>query len=206
MDPGAFAISYDRRVNDQPPAPTARLSQRILTLPNAISFARLVVLLPLSMWLLLTDRWWWALAVLAVLGWTDWLDGFLARRLHQESLLGTRLDPVADRVSIIGVSLALAIKGVLPWWALIAIAGVDLVLLALSSIWFRGSPDLPVSRVGKLRTAALFVALPMLIVAAGLDSPWMRWVGLALLALGVLGHVAAGVGYAIGMSGKRSPR
>lgn len=193
-------------MTDPQPAPAAELSRRTLTLPNAISFARLVALLPLTMWLVLTDRWWWALLALAVLGWTDWLDGFLARRLHQQSLLGTRLDPVADRISIIGVSLALAIKGVLPWWALIVIATVDVVLLALSSIWFRGSPDLPVSRVGKWRTAALFLALPLLITAAGLDSPWLRWVGLGLLALGAIGHLTAGVGYAIGMSAKRHPR
>lgn len=189
----------------QPPPPVApaeaeRLSRRVLTIPNAISFARLVVLLPLAMALLLTQHWWWALGTLVVLGGSDWLDGLLARRLDQRTLLGTRLDPVADRISIIGVSLALAIGGVLPWWALVAIAAVDLVLLLLAATWFRGSPDLPVSRIGKWRTAALFVALPTLIVAAGTDLGWLRLVGLGLLVVGVLGHVVAGTGYAVGMA------
>lgn len=179
---------------------------RVVTLPNVISFARLAILLPLSMWLLLTDRWWWALATLAVLGWTDWLDGFLARRLHQTSLFGARLDPVADRISVVGVSVALAVRDVVPWWALAAIAVVDLILLCLAAAWFRGSPDLPVSRIGKWRTAALFFALPLLIVAAGLDSQGLRWVGLTLLAVGVLGHVVAGIGYVRGMARKRRAR
>ncbi|WP_454295008.1 CDP-alcohol phosphatidyltransferase family protein [Salana multivorans] len=179
---------------------------RVVTLPNVVSFARLAILLPLSMWLLLTDRWWWALGALAVLGWTDWLDGFLARRLHQQSLFGARLDPVADRISVVGVSIALAAQNVVPWWALAVIAVVDLTLLCLAAAWFRGSPDLPVSRIGKWRTAALFLALPLLIVAAGLDSAWLRWVGLGMLAIGVLGHIVAGIGYMRGMARKRRAR
>lgn len=181
------------------PADDDGLSGRVVTLPNAISLARLAFLLPLSMWLLLTEHWWWGLVALVVLGWTDWLDGFLARRMHQRSVLGARLDPVADRISVVGVCVVLAIRGVVPWWALIAIAVVDVVLLVLSAVIFRGSPDLPVTQVGKWRTAALFLALPVLIAAAATGVEWVRIAGLVLLTLGVIGHVVAGAGYALAM-------
>lgn len=185
-----------------PPAKASReekLYRRIFTLPNFISFARLVVLLPLAAYLLYFEHWWWGLGTLVVLGWTDWLDGFLARRLHQRTLLGARLDPVADRISVVVVCIVLAVRDVVPWWSLIAIAAVDLVLLCLAAALFRGSPDLPVSMIGKWRTAFLFFALPTLIVAAGAHSDWLRTVGLVLLVIGVAGHIVAGAGYAVAM-------
>ncbi|ACQ80547.1 CDP-alcohol phosphatidyltransferase [Beutenbergia cavernae DSM 12333] len=175
----------------------------VWTVPNLLSFARLA-LLPVFAWLLLTDRTGAAIVVLAVLGSTDWLDGYLARRLGQVTLLGERLDPLADRISVIVVGLTLAWAGLLPWLVLAVIVAVDATLLVLAWAWFRGSPDLPVTRVGKLRTLLLLLALPMLLLADAVAAlAWLRPVGLVLAVLGALGHVLAGVGYARGMARSR---
>ena len=181
------------------PAPATR----VWTLPTLISFARLAVLLPLVVWLLVTGRLWWGLVALVALGASDWVDGYLARRLGQVTLLGQRLDPVADRVAIVVVIAALVAEGLVPWPAVAIILAVDLTLLVLAGLWFRGSPDLPVSRIGKWRTACLLGALPLLITSAAASLEWLHVVALVVLWLGVLGHVVAGLGYLRGMAAAR---
>ncbi|GMA31065.1 CDP-alcohol phosphatidyltransferase family protein [Litorihabitans aurantiacus] len=179
---------------------------RVWTVPNVISFGRLVVLLPLVVWLLLTGRMWWALAALVLLSASDWIDGFLARRLRQTSTLGQRLDPVADRIAILVVGGAMVVAGIIPWGPVAVILAVDVALAVLATLWFRGSPDLDVSRIGKWRTGALLLALPVLIVAAGTDVAWLGVLGFALMYAGAFGHVLAGIGYARGMARRRTRR
>lgn len=181
------------------PADTGDGMDRIWTIPNAISFARLVILLPITMWLMLTGHYWWALLVLVLLAGSDWVDGWLARRLNQRTLLGTRLDPVADRISVVVIALTLAITDVVPWWMLAVIVAVDVVLLGLALVLFGGSPDLPVSLIGKLRTAALFLGLVLLIIAQASGAGWLRTSALVLTGAGVVGHLAAGIGYGTAM-------
>lgn len=180
-----------------------RPENRVWTLPNVVSFGRLLVLLPVTVWLLLTGHMWWSLVALVALSVSDWVDGFLARRMGQTSLLGKRLDPVADRIAIVVIGGAMVAKGIIPWGPVAVILAVDLMLVLLATLWYRGSPDLPVSRLGKWRTAALLLALPVLIVAEGLDLEWLRVAGLVLMYVGALGHVLAGIGYARGMAARR---
>lgn len=182
---------------------TPPAERRVWTIPNIVSFARLIILLPLVAVFILRGEMWWAIGALVVLGATDWIDGFLARRLDQVTLLGTRLDPLADRLAIVVVTLGLVIIDLLPWEVLGVILGVDLTLTVVALIWFRGSPDMPVSRIGKWRTAALLAGLPVLLVAAAADLEWLRLVGLVLLWSGVAGHVLAGVGYVLAMARRR---
>ena len=92
---------------------------RVLTVPNLLSLLRLAGV-PLFLWLLLgphADG--WALVVLMVGGVTDWLDGKLARLLDQFSALGALLDPAADRLYILAALVALAVRDVVPWWAVL---------------------------------------------------------------------------------------
>lgn len=180
-----------------------RPENRVWTLPNVISFGRLVILLPLVVWLLINDHIWWALVAIVGLSASDWVDGFLARRLGQTSLLGQRLDPVADRIAIVVIGFALVAMGILPWVPVAVILAVDVILASLATLWYRGSPDLPVSLIGKWRTAALLLALPVLIVAAAADVDVLRWIGLALMYVGAIGHVLAGIGYATQMARRR---
>src|ERR1700736_46931 len=114
-------------------ADAAATADRILTVPNAFTVLRLLCV-PVFLWLLFGrhphDRYHAAL-LLAALGITDWVDGYLARHLHQVSALGTVLDPAADRI-LLGVGvLAIVIDGSVPIWiALIVITREVLVAAA----------------------------------------------------------------------------
>ncbi len=102
----------------------------VLTVPNLISFARLLGV-PLFLWLALGVRHdGWAVAVLAIGGTTDWVDGYLARRLGQVSRLGELLDPLADRLYILATLLALTVRDVVPWPFTVALLAREAVLLA----------------------------------------------------------------------------
>ena len=103
-------------------------TDRVWTLPNVLSFARLAGV-PLFVWLVLSPRAdLVAVVVLMVAGFTDWLDGFLARRWRQTSRVGQMLDPIADRLYILAIVVALAIRGLVPWWLLVVLAARDLLL------------------------------------------------------------------------------
>src|SRR3954447_13320253 len=88
----------------------------VWTLPNAVSALRLLGV-PVFLWLVLgPEADVLAVLLLMVSGFTDWLDGYLARRLNQTSKLGAILDPVADRLYILAVVIGLAVRDIIPWW------------------------------------------------------------------------------------------
>ena len=97
-----------------------RRTAQVWTLPNVISMVRLLGV-PLFLWLASSARrpTCWALVVLMLSGFTDWLDGYLARRLDQTSKLGEILDPVADRLYILAVVIGLLYRDIIPWWVAI---------------------------------------------------------------------------------------
>jgi cardiolipin synthase (CMP-forming) len=139
---------------------------RILTIPNAISFLRLLGV-PLFLYLFLgAHQWGWAVAVLAIGGTTDWIDGYLARRLGQVSRLGELMDPVADRLYILATLLAFTIEGVVPWAFTIALLAREALLSVVILVLRRyGVPPLPVHYVGKTATFILLFAFPVLLLA-----------------------------------------
>src|SRR5256885_5136665 len=95
---------------------TAQVSRRVLTVPNLISFARLAGV-PLFLYLFLGPHAYAAAVVVLALGGTsDWVDGYLARRLRQVSRLGQLLDPLADRLYILATLVAFTVGRVVPWW------------------------------------------------------------------------------------------
>jgi cardiolipin synthase (CMP-forming) len=113
---------------------------RILTIPNLISFARLLGV-PIFLYLLLVVHQDVAAAiVLGVGGTSDWVDGFLARRLGLVSRLGELLDPLADRLYIVATLLALSIRHVLPWWFTIALLAREAFLAVLLVVLRRNVP------------------------------------------------------------------
>jgi cardiolipin synthase (CMP-forming) len=149
---------------------------RILTIPNLISFARLLGV-PLFLYLfLVADRWGWAVVVLAVGGTTDWVDGFLARRLGQVSRLGELMDPLADRLYILATLLAFTVGGVVPWIFTAALLARDAVLLGCIGVLKRyGFGPLPVHYLGKAATAQLLLAFPILLLAKTAGGPVSAW-------------------------------
>lgn len=144
------------------------VTDRILTLPNILSFARLFGV-PLFLWLVLVPEWdGWALAVLMISGFTDWLDGKLARTLNQASKLGAILDPVADRCYILAVVVGLALRDIIPWWLAVLLPLRDVFLFSLVPfLRTRGYSALPVHFLGKAATASLLYAFPLLLLGDG---------------------------------------
>jgi cardiolipin synthase len=146
----------------------------VLTIPNLFTFLRLAGV-PLFIYLALgpqADG--WAVVVLALGGTSDWVDGFLARRLNQVSRLGELLDPIADRLYIVATVVVLTIRDVVPLWFTLALLGRE-VLLGVSLMVLRrfGYGPPPVHYVGKTATFILLMALPTLLLAAA--SPGTAW-------------------------------
>lgn len=143
-------------------------SGRVWTVPNLISASRLLGV-PLFLWLVLgPEEDVWALVVLMVSGVSDFLDGWLARKLNQTSELGRLLDPVADRLYILAVVVGLALRDVIPWWVALSLPLRDLLLWGLVPLLrTRGYSALPVHFLGKAATFNLLYAFPLLLLGDG---------------------------------------
>lgn len=147
---------------------TATSGRRVLTIPNIISIIRLAGV-PLFLWLILVpEADGWALLVLALSGISDYLDGYLARKLNQTSKLGEVLDPVADRLYILSTVIGLAWRDIIPWWLALLLPARDLFLWGLVPfLRTRGYSALPVHFLGKAATANLLYAFPLLLLGDG---------------------------------------
>lgn len=144
--------------------------QRVLTLPNVISMARLAGV-PVFVWLVLGLRSqagdWWAVGLLVTAGMSDWLDGKIARAWNQQSQLGELLDPVADRLYIVATVIALAVRVIIPWWLVGVLAGRELLLgVVLIALWRAGYGPLKVNFVGKAATLSLLYSFPLLFLGS----------------------------------------
>ncbi|MDQ3463141.1 MAG: CDP-alcohol phosphatidyltransferase family protein [Actinomycetota bacterium] len=178
--------------------PSELFSDRVLTVPNLLSFARLLGV-PLFLWFLLGPRWdVAAIAILVVAGVTDYLDGMLARRLGQTSKLGALLDPLADRLYIISTLVAFVVRDVIPLWLAALILGRDVILgLCLPVLRHYRYPPLQVHYLGKAATFNLLYAFPLLLIAVG-DGPvaaLAQPIGYAFAAWGVGLYLWSGVLY-----------
>lgn len=166
----------------------------ILTVPNAVTFVR-VLLVPVFVWLALgQDDHTSAALLLGFIGATDWVDGYLARRLDQVSAVGKVLDPLADRLAVVAAVVVGWVSGALPW----IIAGLLVVREAVVAggalvLAIRRRGRLDVRRMGKVATFGLYFAIPAFYMyeGTGLDPwAWFAWV-VAIPSL-VLYYVVAG--------------
>jgi cardiolipin synthase len=166
-----------------------RYDTAILTLPNAISFAR-IALIPVFVTLLLDEPTRGAgLGLFAIVAASDWLDGYVARRTGQVSTLGKLLDPTADRLAIAAGLIALTIADAIPLWAVLLVVVRDaLVLVAGAVLLTSRRVRIDVRRIGKVATFTLMAAI-VLIAWGRFDLP------LARVAL-----VAGWIGYAVGLA------
>jgi cardiolipin synthase (CMP-forming) len=139
---------------------------RILTIPNAFSLLRLF-LVPVFVWMLFghDDRY-GAAILLAGLGATDWVDGYIARHFDQGSTLGKIIDPVADRVLLlVGVG-SIIIDGSVPLWVgVAAVVREAIVSVAVVSLAIAGAKRIDVQWVGKAGTMGAMIAFPLFLVA-----------------------------------------
>lgn len=143
-------------------------SSRVWTVPNLLSGARLLGV-PVFLWLVIgLERDGLAFVLLMVSGFTDWLDGHLARALDQRSRLGELLDPIADRLYIFAVVVGLAWRDFIPWWVALLLPLRDLLLWGLVPLLrTRGYSSLPVHFLGKAATFNLLYAFPLLLLGGG---------------------------------------
>lgn len=169
-------------------------TDRLLTLPNAITVLRLCCL-PVFVWVLFgRDDRVMAAIVLAALGATDWVDGYIARHWHQVSEVGKILDPVADRLLFFVGGIAVIIDGSIPPWviALVLVREV-LVSVATVALALAGAARIDVTWFGKAGTFCTMFAIPLFLASEGTLS-WdalarvLAW-GFAIPGL-VLGYIA----------------
>jgi cardiolipin synthase len=168
------------------------VGDRIVTWPNALSALRLAGV-PVFLWLVIGPRTATAdlvaAGVLGLAGMTDWLDGKLARMLNQQSRLGQMLDPAADRLYIAATVIALAVRGIIPWWLFAVIAARELCVGMALVVLKQRTPyaALEVSFVGKTATLCLMYGIPLLLLGAhgGIAAEVVRVIGWAFAVWGI---------------------
>lgn len=179
-----------------------RAYRRVRTVPNLISVIRLLGV-PLFLYLfLVVEHDIAALVVLAVGGTTDWVDGWLARRLGQVTRFGELLDPLADRLYILATLLAFTVREIVPWPFTVALLTRELALLAGIGVLRRhGHGPPPVHFLGKTATFVLLAAFPVLLLAhaAPAAETWAAPLGWALAWWGIVLYWVAGVVYLMQM-------
>ncbi|MGQ0837767.1 CDP-alcohol phosphatidyltransferase family protein [Actinokineospora sp.] len=147
------------------------LSDRVWTIPNVLSMLRLAGV-PVFLYLLLgpqADG--WAIAVLMFSGFTDWLDGKIARWLNQTSRLGALLDPAADRLYTLATILAFVLRDIVPWWVAAVLVGRDLLVAVCIAVLRRGGFAPPeVTYIGKAATFNLMYSFPLLLLGQGAST------------------------------------
>jgi cardiolipin synthase len=171
---------------------------RILTAPNVLSGLRLATV-PVFVGLFVTGHETAAVGLYAAAAWTDFFDGYIARRMGSVSRLGQLLDPLADRVFIVALAVALVARHDLPLWLALVIVGRDVLVLALWPVLERmGMRRIQVNFTGKTATASLLFGLT-----------WLAWaetsfllhevghsIGMPFVALGAILYWVAGAMYA----------
>ena len=163
---------------------------RVWTVPNLISVVRLACA-PLFWWLLFgADAPWTAAILLAVLGASDWVDGWVARRFDQGSELGKILDPTADRILLLTGVLALLVDGSVPIWFGVLVLARELVIAVVTlALAMAGARRIDVLWVGKAGTFATMIALPAFLGASLADGALHDLLWLVAYGFGVPGLV-----------------
>lgn len=164
------------------------MSNRILTVPNAFTLARLCCL-PVFLYLLFgRDNRAGAAWLLGALGATDWVDGWLARRLEQTSEFGKVFDPTVDRLLFIVAITGIIIDGSAPLWFAWAVVGREVVVggaMAIATVAF-GMKRFDVMWLGKTATFLLMFSVPAFVLGES-DFPWHEGFHVAGWAFGLPG-------------------
>jgi cardiolipin synthase len=164
-------------------------------LPNAISLMRIALVAPILL-LILQGSFGWALALFWLAGFSDGVDGYLAKRFNWHTRLGALLDPVADKLLVAGLFITLAYTGDIPVWLAATVIIRDVVIVAGAMAYnflvrpVQGEP----TRVSKLNTALQLLFLLFVISRAGFG--WPQEISITVLGASVLITVViSGVDY-----------
>lgn len=172
------------------------MTLQVLNVPNAISILRLA-LVPAFLWLVFdAGEYGWAGILLGVIGATDWIDGFLARRLDQVTELGKFLDPLADRIAVVVAVVSGLLIGILPpWFAIALIAREIAISIGVIYGWLHGVTKLDVRFLGKAATFALYVAVAAFYIGEGFAIEWVVWMAHAFAIPGLVMYYRVAVLY-----------
>src|SRR5271167_3927168 len=153
-----------------------KLSQ-ILTAPNQLTLLRMVFV-PFIVIELVEGRFFWALVLFVVAGFSDGLDGLLARKLHQQTMLGQYLDPIADKLLLSTMFLVLSILHRIPWKFTVLVFSRDISILAASTVLFAiaGLRDFRPSIFGKANTFSQIAAVFFVLLN---EIRPLRWISIA---------------------------
>jgi cardiolipin synthase (CMP-forming) len=164
---------------------------RIFTVPNVITLVRLLCI-PLFVWLLFgAHRQTAAAVLLALLGATDWVDGFVARRYGQVSTFGKVLDPTADRILVGTAVISILIYGAVPlWFGIATIAREVLVSAMVLLLAAMGAARIDVLWVGKAGTFGLMFAYPTFLLGDG-TAGWQEPIRVIAWVTGLIGLALA---------------
>ncbi len=143
-----------------------------MNLPNSLTLAR-IFLIPLLVVVLLTNpreavfgiaKELVGAAIFGLAAWTDWLDGYLARRRHQVTTFGQLMDPLADKLLITAALVSLVQMDLAPAWMVAIILGRELGVTVLRSVAFSRGVTIPASPLGKVKMMSQVIAILLLIL------------------------------------------
>jgi cardiolipin synthase (CMP-forming) len=142
------------------------VKSQILTAPNQITLLRLIFI-PFVIITVLDGNWPWALGLLIAAGLSDALDGLLARTLHQQTLLGQYLDPLADKLLLSSLFLVLSVVRKIPWKYTVLVFSRDVCIVATAVVLYAtvGFRDFRPSMFGKINTVCQIAAVFFVILA-----------------------------------------
>ena len=176
-------------------APEAIVPMSLSWLPNAISLMRIALIAPI-LGFILSDAFEWALALFVVAGFSDGIDGYLAKRFSWHTRFGALIDPVADKLLVAGLFITLAYTQHIPFWLAVVVILRDVVIVTGAMAYnfivkpVQGEP----TRISKLNTALQLLFLLFVLSRAGFD--WPDMISITILGAAILVTVVvSGVDY-----------
>jgi cardiolipin synthase len=162
-------------------------------IPNVISVLRILLVLP-TVLALANEQYVLALLLFTVAGISDGLDGYIAKRFHYESRLGSILDPLADKLLLVATYLVLAWLGLLPVWLVAAVVARDLLILAgaVSFHFLVGEYEMEPTVISKFNTLSQIVLGVLVVFSAGvyaLPATLMEWLVVLVLATTIVSGI-----------------
>lgn len=164
------------------------------TIPNAVTVLRFLLVVPICSYLISDSRPTLTAILLLAFGLSDWIDGFIARKFNQVSKLGILLDPIADRLGIVAIAIALVVSGLIPLWIGLVVFLTDLILLC-TYFFLRLSAPPSSTMLGKFRTALFMFGLACVAVGRIDQVSWLAMPGIYILSAAAVLHLVVGFGY-----------
>lgn len=189
-------VSSSSSTTDAPPQRQASFGPSALLTPaNALTLAR-IALSPVIFWMILTGELatWPAAALAFVVGVTDGFDGWLARK-YGTTRSGAFLDPLADKILVLGAMICIASVGRWPWLPVVLVGGRELLISGLRSYWVRQGLAIQATGIAKAKTVVLSFACLFTLVPELADDP--AWPADGLLAIGVALALVSGAQYVV---------